>query len=109
MSMSSNDGQRVTKAKVEADVDQGLFNLVTDETVFYVGGYADTFKVMKLSGSSTKAQPNLSKMQKIKIEKYILNTGLFTFLLLHRVLQYVHGSIDTVVDFKQTHSHSDGH
>lgn len=47
MSMSSeaNEGdQRVTKAYVEAKGDQGLLNLLTDDTVFYVGGYPSTFK-----------------------------------------------------------------
>uniref|UniRef100_A0AAQ6AMH3 Laminin subunit alpha-5 n=1 Tax=Amphiprion ocellaris TaxID=80972 RepID=A0AAQ6AMH3_AMPOC len=36
--------QRVTKASVEAKGDQGLLNLLTDDTVFYVGGYPSTFK-----------------------------------------------------------------
>ncbi|KAM7405319.1 hypothetical protein PAMP_012591 [Pampus punctatissimus] len=47
MSMSSeaSEGdQRVTKAHVEAGGDQGLLNLLTDDTVFYVGGYPSTFK-----------------------------------------------------------------
>uniref|UniRef100_A0AAQ5Y5K7 Laminin subunit alpha-5 n=1 Tax=Amphiprion ocellaris TaxID=80972 RepID=A0AAQ5Y5K7_AMPOC len=47
MSMSSeaSEGdQRVTKASVEAKGDQGLLNLLTDDTVFYVGGYPSTFK-----------------------------------------------------------------
>ncbi|CAJ1084378.1 laminin subunit alpha-5 isoform X1 [Xyrichtys novacula] len=47
MSMSSeaSEGdQRVTKAYVEAVGDQGLLNLLTDDTVFYVGGYPSTFK-----------------------------------------------------------------
>lgn len=47
MSMSSeaSEGdQRVTKAYVEAAGDQGLLNLLTDDTVFYVGGYPSTFK-----------------------------------------------------------------
>uniref|UniRef100_A0A8C4DLR4 Laminin subunit alpha-5 n=1 Tax=Dicentrarchus labrax TaxID=13489 RepID=A0A8C4DLR4_DICLA len=47
MSMSSeaSEGdQRVTKAHVEAIGDQGLLNLLTDDTVFYVGGYPSTFK-----------------------------------------------------------------
>ncbi|XP_022051460.2 laminin subunit alpha-5 isoform X1 [Acanthochromis polyacanthus] len=47
MSMSSeaSEGdQRVTKANVEAKGDQGLLNLLTDDTVFYVGGYPSTFK-----------------------------------------------------------------
>nr|XP_020511496.2 laminin subunit alpha-5-like [Labrus bergylta] len=47
MSMSSeaSEGdQRVTKANVEAAGDQGLLNLLTDDTVFYVGGYPSTFK-----------------------------------------------------------------
>ncbi|CAN9515277.1 unnamed protein product [Ophioblennius macclurei] len=47
MSMSSeaSEGdQRVTKAYVEARGDQGLLNLLTDDTVFYVGGYPSTFR-----------------------------------------------------------------
>ncbi|XP_031700147.1 laminin subunit alpha-5 isoform X2 [Anarrhichthys ocellatus] len=47
MSMSSeaSEGdQTVTKAYVEARGDQGLLNLLTDDTVFYVGGYPSTFK-----------------------------------------------------------------
>nr|XP_046253250.1 laminin subunit alpha-5 isoform X2 [Scatophagus argus] len=47
MSMSSeaSEGdQRVTKAHVEAGGDQGLLSLLTDDTVFYVGGYPSTFK-----------------------------------------------------------------
>uniref|UniRef100_UPI0037E9B905 laminin subunit alpha-5 n=1 Tax=Semicossyphus pulcher TaxID=241346 RepID=UPI0037E9B905 len=47
MSMSSEateGDQRVTKAHVEAAGDQGLLNLLTDDTVFYVGGYPSTFK-----------------------------------------------------------------
>ncbi|XP_034550802.1 laminin subunit alpha-5 [Notolabrus celidotus] len=47
MSMSSeaSEGdQRVTKAYVEASGDQGLLNLLTDDTVFYVGGYPSSFK-----------------------------------------------------------------
>ncbi|XP_061781861.1 laminin subunit alpha-5 isoform X2 [Nerophis lumbriciformis] len=44
MSSDSSDGdQRVTKAHVEARGDQGLLNLLTDDTVFYVGGYPRTF------------------------------------------------------------------
>ncbi|XP_045913044.1 laminin subunit alpha-5 isoform X2 [Micropterus dolomieu] len=46
MSMSSeaSEGdQRITKAYVEAKGDQGLLNLLTDDTVFYVGGYPTTF------------------------------------------------------------------
>lgn len=48
MSQSSetSDGeQRVTKSLVEAPGDQGLLNLLTQDTVFYVGGYPPTFKV----------------------------------------------------------------
>lgn len=47
MSMSSETegDQRVTKAHVEAGGDQGLLNLLTNDTVFYVGGYPSTFKV----------------------------------------------------------------
>ncbi|XP_070695085.1 laminin subunit alpha-5 [Pempheris klunzingeri] len=47
MSMSSEateGDQRVTKAYVEAGGDQGLLSLLTDDTVFYVGGYPSTFK-----------------------------------------------------------------
>ncbi|XP_037101771.1 laminin subunit alpha-5 isoform X1 [Syngnathus acus] len=47
MSMSSeaSEGdQRVTKAYVEAGGDQGLLSLLTNNTVFYVGGYPSTFK-----------------------------------------------------------------
>ncbi|KAE8292646.1 Laminin subunit alpha-5 [Larimichthys crocea] len=47
MSMSSeaSDGhQRVIKAYVEAAGDEGLLNLLTNDTVFYVGGYPSTFK-----------------------------------------------------------------
>ncbi|KAM6929230.1 laminin subunit alpha-5 [Lycodopsis pacificus] len=47
MSMSSeaSEGdQTVTKAYVAAGGDQGLLNLLTDDTVFYVGGYPSTFK-----------------------------------------------------------------
>uniref|UniRef100_A0A7N6AUU7 Laminin subunit alpha-5 n=1 Tax=Anabas testudineus TaxID=64144 RepID=A0A7N6AUU7_ANATE len=46
MSMSSeviNGGQTVTKADVEAEGDQGLLNLLINDTVFYVGGYPRTF------------------------------------------------------------------
>lgn len=48
MSMSSEASQgdlRVTKAYVEAVGDQGLLNLLTDDTVFFVGGYPSSFKV----------------------------------------------------------------
>ena len=49
MSMSSEateGDQSVTKAAMfEAGGDQGLLNLMTDDTVFYVGGYPSTFKV----------------------------------------------------------------
>ncbi|XP_069382509.1 laminin subunit alpha-5 isoform X2 [Paralichthys olivaceus] len=47
MSMSSEateGDQRVTKAHVEAGGDHGLLNLLTDDTVFYVGGFPSTFK-----------------------------------------------------------------
>ncbi|KAJ3586856.1 hypothetical protein NHX12_013248, partial [Muraenolepis orangiensis] len=47
MSMSSetSDGDlRVTKAHVEAGGDMGLLNLLTVDTVFYVGGYPASFK-----------------------------------------------------------------
>uniref|UniRef100_A0A7N8WL84 Laminin, alpha 5 n=1 Tax=Mastacembelus armatus TaxID=205130 RepID=A0A7N8WL84_9TELE len=46
MSMSSEateGDQRVTKAYVEAQGDQGLLNLLSDDTVFYVGGYPSMF------------------------------------------------------------------
>ena len=48
MSMSSEateGDQRVTKASEMAVGDQGLLNLLTNDTVFYVGGYPSTFKV----------------------------------------------------------------
>ena len=48
MSMSSeksDGGQEVAKARVEAGGDMGLLNLLTTDTVFYVGGYPPTFKV----------------------------------------------------------------
>ncbi len=46
MSSEAVEGdQRVTKTNVEAEGDQGLLNLLTDDTVFYVGGYPSTFKV----------------------------------------------------------------
>ncbi|KAA8582349.1 hypothetical protein FQN60_009089 [Etheostoma spectabile] len=46
MSMSSEatEGHQAVKADVEAGGDQGLLNLLTDDTVFYVGGYPSTFK-----------------------------------------------------------------
>ncbi|XP_068161173.1 laminin subunit alpha-5 isoform X2 [Antennarius striatus] len=47
MSISSEateGDQRVTKAHVEAGGDQGLLNLLTDDTVFYVGGYPTSFR-----------------------------------------------------------------
>ncbi|XP_067382208.1 laminin subunit alpha-5 isoform X2 [Channa argus] len=47
MSMSSEateGDQKVTKTYVEAEGDHGLLNLLTDETVFYVGGYPTSFK-----------------------------------------------------------------
>lgn len=40
-----NGGQTVTKADVEAEGDQGLLNLLINDTVFYVGGYPRTFIV----------------------------------------------------------------
>ncbi|KAL1020660.1 hypothetical protein UPYG_G00002990 [Umbra pygmaea] len=40
---SETNERRVTKAEVEAGGDYGLLNLQTDETVFYVGGYPDSF------------------------------------------------------------------
>ncbi|XP_035864341.1 laminin subunit alpha-5 isoform X2 [Sander lucioperca] len=45
MSMSSEatEGHQAVKADVEAGGDQGLLNLLTDDTVFYVGGYPSTF------------------------------------------------------------------
>lgn len=48
MSMSSETSegtQRVTKARAEAKGDQGLLNLLTKDTVFYVGGYPSDFTV----------------------------------------------------------------
>lgn len=45
MSSEATEGdQRVTKAYVEAGGDQGLLSLLTDDTVFYVGGYPSSFK-----------------------------------------------------------------
>uniref|UniRef100_A0A8C2ZML6 Laminin subunit alpha-5 n=1 Tax=Cyclopterus lumpus TaxID=8103 RepID=A0A8C2ZML6_CYCLU len=47
MSMSSeaSEGEQiVTKASTVAQGDQGLLNLLIDDTVFYVGGYPSTFK-----------------------------------------------------------------
>ncbi|KAM3872260.1 laminin subunit alpha-5 [Diretmus argenteus] len=44
MSSETSEGdQRVTKAHVEAGGDKGLLNLMTTDTVFYVGGYPKTF------------------------------------------------------------------
>ncbi|XP_034151886.1 laminin subunit alpha-5 isoform X3 [Esox lucius] len=44
MAISSETSERrVTKAEVEAKGDSGLLNLQTEETVFYVGGYPDSF------------------------------------------------------------------
>lgn len=48
MSMSSEGPEeikRTFKADGTAGGDQGLLNLLTDDTVFYVGGYPSTFKV----------------------------------------------------------------
>ena len=52
MSMSSEaEGDPlVTKAYQEAGGDQGLLNLLTDNTVFYVGGYPKSFKVSSWGG-----------------------------------------------------------
>lgn len=44
-SEASEGEQRVTKSHVEAVGDQGLLNLLTQDTVFFVGGYPSTFKV----------------------------------------------------------------
>lgn len=44
-SEASEGEQRVTKSHVEAAGDQGLLNLLTQDTVFYVGGYPSSFKV----------------------------------------------------------------
>lgn len=44
-SEASEGEQRVTKSHVEAPGDQGLLNLLTQDTVFYVGGYPSSFKV----------------------------------------------------------------
>ncbi|XP_028307698.1 laminin subunit alpha-5 isoform X2 [Gouania willdenowi] len=45
MSTQAAEGdQRVTKGYVEAKGDQGLLNLMTLDTVFYVGGYPSSFK-----------------------------------------------------------------
>ncbi|KAL1020659.1 hypothetical protein UPYG_G00002980, partial [Umbra pygmaea] len=43
MSISSETHERQVKVEVEAGGDYGLLNLQTDETVFYVGGYPDSF------------------------------------------------------------------
>ncbi|CAL8253378.1 unnamed protein product [Arctogadus glacialis] len=54
MSMSSeksDGGQEVAKALVEAGGDMGLLNLLTTDTVFYVGGYPPTFKPQLLTAS----------------------------------------------------------
>lgn len=48
MSMSSeaSEGtQIITKAKQAAKGEQGLLNLLAEDTVFYVGGYPETFRV----------------------------------------------------------------
>lgn len=48
MSMASETAEgerRVTKAHVEAGGEQGLLNFLTDDTVFFVGGFPKTFKV----------------------------------------------------------------
>lgn len=47
MSMSSEalDGDTTIKADQRADGELGLLNLLTDDTVFYVGGYPPSFKV----------------------------------------------------------------
>ncbi|KAF3860795.1 hypothetical protein F7725_001050 [Dissostichus mawsoni] len=44
MSSESEGDPLVTKASKEAGGDQGLLNLLTDNTVFYVGGYPKSFK-----------------------------------------------------------------
>ncbi|XP_073325739.1 laminin subunit alpha-5 [Pagrus major] len=44
VSEATEGGQTVIKADVEAGGDMGLLNLLTDDTVFYVGGYPSTFK-----------------------------------------------------------------
>ncbi|XP_047462931.1 laminin subunit alpha-5 isoform X2 [Mugil cephalus] len=41
--MSLSSDQRSTKASLEAKGDQGLLNLLTNDTVFYVGGYPPNF------------------------------------------------------------------
>ena len=46
LSEGGNEWQTTSyKAEVEARGDQGLLNLSTNNTVFYVGGYPSTFKV----------------------------------------------------------------
>lgn len=53
MSMSSETTEgveRITKAHVEAGGEQGLLNFLTDDTVFFVGGFPKTFRVS--SGSA---------------------------------------------------------
>ncbi|XP_075883000.1 laminin subunit alpha-5 isoform X3 [Nelusetta ayraudi] len=43
-SEASEGEQRVTKSHVEAGGDQGLLNLLTQDTVFFVGGYPPSFR-----------------------------------------------------------------
>lgn len=52
-SETSEGEQQVTKSYVEAAGDQGLLNLLTQDTVFYVGGYPSSFKVGILFSSVT--------------------------------------------------------
>lgn len=52
-SEASEGEQRVTKSHVEASGDQGLLNLLTQDTVFFVGGYPPSFRV----GTWTTAPP----------------------------------------------------
>lgn len=50
MSEATEGTQTTTKAYVEAGGEQGLLNFLTDDTVFFVGGFPKTFKVS--SGSA---------------------------------------------------------
>ncbi|XP_056241478.1 laminin subunit alpha-5 isoform X1 [Seriola aureovittata] len=44
MSLDATEGDQKVRKTVEAGGDQGLLNLLTEDTVFYVGGYPSTFK-----------------------------------------------------------------
>lgn len=49
----TSEGDNVVKSQMEASGDQGLLNLLTDDTVFYVGGYPSSFRV----GTGSTAPP----------------------------------------------------